>query len=127
MKLCPRSVPSAPELAPVTLPGLLVDVGDTAAALGSGDANTLGTPRVLALWPRPWRPGSAISTPTSHHGHPGRGRPLAAFPPWRSRAGAAALRSGRRFVLHVAVNEPDGRVASAVIVRAVLRRATFGG
>ena len=111
--------------------GLVVGVADTAAALGSGDVPVLGTPRVLALCeaatvaalaghldPDVTSVGTRVEV--DHH------RP--------SRPGAfvqatAVLRevAGRRLVFAVAVTEPDGPVARAVIVRAVVPRARFDG
>jgi predicted thioesterase len=111
--------------------GLVVGVADTAAALGSGDVHVLGTPRVLALCE-----AATVAAVAGHldpeltsvgtrvevdHRRPAR--------PGAFVQATAVLRevAGRRLVFDVAVTEPDGPVASAVIVRTVVPRARFDG
>ena len=111
--------------------GLVVGVADTAAALGSGDVHVLGTPRVLAL--------CEAATVAALAGHldpdvTSVGTRVEVDHRRPSRPGAfvqatAVLRevAGRRLVFDVAVTEPDGPVARAVIVRTVVPRARFDG
>ena len=110
--------------------GLVVGADDTAAALGSGDVDVLGTPRLLALCEAATvaalagRLDSGLTSVGTRvevdHRRPSR---LGAYV-----QATAVLRevAGRRLVFDVAATEPDGPVASAVIVRTVVPRASFG-
>jgi fluoroacetyl-CoA thioesterase len=110
--------------------GLVVGVADTAVALGSGDVPVLGTPRLVAL--------CEAATVAALAGHldpdiTSVGTRVEVDHSRPSRLGAsvqatAVLRevAGRRLVFDVAVTEPDGPVASAVVARALVPRASFG-
>ena len=88
-----------------------------------------GTPRVLALCEAATVAAlAAISTRRSPRWARGWRSTTIGPPARRFRAGHGAWEvAGRRLVFEVAVTEPDGPVASAVIVRAVVPRARFDG
>ncbi|MBV2362694.1 thioesterase family protein [Streptomonospora nanhaiensis] len=109
---------------------LRVGAEDTAAALGSGDVDVLGTPRALAL--------AEAATVAALTGRLAEGETtvgtevalshLAASPVGAVVRAEARLRlvDGRRLVFDVALAHPDGRaVARGTVERVVVNRARF--
>jgi predicted thioesterase len=108
---------------------LVVGAADTAATLGSGDVDVLGTPRVLALCEEAT---VAALRPLLDAGRTTVGTRVELEHLRPTRVGAtvtatAVLRQveGRRLTFDVTATEEDRVVAAGVVVRAVVERSRF--
>lgn len=109
---------------------LVVTAADTAAALGSGDVDVLGTPRVVAL------AEAATVAAVRDHLEPDRTtvgtrveldhlRPSAVGAAVRAEAELVAV-DGRRLTFAVRVVEGDTEVARGTVARTLVDRDRFG-
>lgn len=107
----------------------VVTESDTARALGSGDVDVLGTPRVLALAEAATVRAAAASlspgqTSVGSHVELDHLAPSAVGASVRIEA-ILADRSGRRLTFDVRVTQGDRTVATARITRAIVDRDRF--
>ncbi|MFK8024273.1 MAG: thioesterase family protein [Ilumatobacter sp.] len=108
---------------------LVVADSDTAPALGSGDINVLGTPRVIALCEEATVAALAdqLEDGSSSVGMRIRVDHLQPTPVGAAVTAEAVLEQvdGRRLTFTVSVSDSGGLVAAGKITRAVIDRASF--
>jgi fluoroacetyl-CoA thioesterase len=108
---------------------LMVTSDDTAVALGSGDVDVLGTPRVIALAEQATCAAIAESLGAGQTtvGSEVQLTHLAPTPVGMQVSADAVLDSvdGRKLVFKVTVNDPRGLIAAGYVTRVLVDRARF--
>ncbi len=108
---------------------LVVTTADTAVALGSGDVDVLGTPRVIALAEQATCAAiaEALGAGQTTVGSEVQLTHLAPTPVGMEVSADAVLDSvdGRKLVFKVTVNDPRGLIAAGYVTRVLVDRARF--
>lgn len=108
---------------------LVVTRADTAAAIGSGDVDVLGTPRVVALAEQATcaAVADALAAGQTTVGSEVQLTHLAPTPIGMEVSADAVLDSveGRRLVFKVTVNDPRGLIAAGYVTRVLVDRTRF--